>query len=142
MSISTLETLPDEILILIFQYSGSTINIFRAFLGHNQRFNHILLDRRLHLLTDYLSLKPLNVYYSSDEFQQVSRQLSTIRASMTEEKLTEILEPLYGYSIRQRYFQAKENFELLRAKFKSVRQTFSHDELEQVVFKQHWIYFC
>lgn len=78
MSLSTLEVLPDEILSLIIQHSGDVPNIIRSFLGLNQRFNNIVLDRELRLLTDDLSLKPRDEYYNSNEFQQAINQLSAV----------------------------------------------------------------
>ena len=132
MVVLTLESLPDEILMLVFQYCGSTIDILRTFLGLNQRFSNILVDQQLHLLTDYFSLKSANIHYNSNEFQQVISQLVSIRTSMTEEQLDEILQSLYSYSIRQRYLEMKEKIELLCVKFESIRQTLSSDELDRV----------
>ena len=51
---SNFEALPDEILLIILQYSGNAYTVFRTFSGLNQRLNNILVDRRLHLLTDFL----------------------------------------------------------------------------------------
>lgn len=54
MSLSTLEHLSDEILILIIKYSDDPLNIIRAFIGLNQRLNKIIFDRHLHLFTKCL----------------------------------------------------------------------------------------
>jgi hypothetical protein len=43
---SRLETLPDEILMIIFRYSGDVYSLFRSFFGLNQRLNQILIDKR------------------------------------------------------------------------------------------------
>jgi hypothetical protein len=61
---STLENLSDEILMIIFKYSGNVITIIRTFIGLNQRINHILIDKRLHLLTDFLFTKIHDEYYT------------------------------------------------------------------------------
>ncbi len=51
---STFETLPDEILMIIVRYSGNAYTVFRTYSGLNQRLNNILVDRRLHLFTELL----------------------------------------------------------------------------------------
>lgn len=132
MSRSNLEILPNEVVASIFEYCGDVTSIMQSFLGLNERFNHLVLDQHLHLLTNYLSLKPLKKYYDSTEFQQVICQLLTVNTSLNEEKLIEILRPLIGYGLRQRYFEVTERFQLLRKKFECVRQTMSEDELKQV----------
>ena len=102
---STLEKLPDEILMIIFQYSGDVFNILRTFLGLNQRLNNILLDKRLHLLTDFLLINVRNDYYNSEIFQQITQQLLRIDTIVDEEKLSQLFQPLLSSHIKQKYIE-------------------------------------
>jgi hypothetical protein len=128
MSSLTFESLPDEILMIIFQYSGDVCNILRTFLGLNQRLNGILLDKRLHLLTDFLFIHPRNDYYNSKIFQQVSQQLSSTNTTINEEDLNQLLQPLISFHIRQRYTQLGQEFQSILSNFQSIRQQLTNDE--------------
>ncbi|UJR13342.1 hypothetical protein I4U23_000360 [Adineta vaga] len=130
--LSRLELLPDEILMIIFKYSGDIINIFRTFLGLNQHFNQILLDKRLHLLTDILHINIRHDYYSSDVFQQVSQQLLSVNTSIDEKNLCQILRPLFAFHIQQKYIQFGDEFKVSFEKFQSIRQQHNHNELNQI----------
>jgi hypothetical protein len=132
MSSLTFESLPDEILMIIFQYSGNIFNILRTYLGLNQHLNNILLDKRLHLLTDFLFIHPRNDYYNSEIFQQVSQQLSSINTTINEENLGQLLQPLISFHIRQRYIQLGEKFRSTLAKFQLIRQQLTNDERSKV----------
>jgi hypothetical protein len=57
---STLENFNDEILMIISKYFSNVITIIRAFIG----LNHTLIDKRLHLLTDFLFTKIHDEYYT------------------------------------------------------------------------------
>ncbi|UJR13341.1 hypothetical protein I4U23_000359 [Adineta vaga] len=117
---------------IIFKYCGDVINIFRTFLGLNQRFNQILLDKRLHLLTDILHINIRHDYYSSDVFQQVSQQLLSINKSIDNEQLSQVLKPLISYHIQQKYIEFGDELELSRINFECLRQQLSDDDDEIV----------
>ena len=65
----TFECLLDEIIMIVMKFSGDVFDILRIYLGLNERFNHILLDQRLHLLTDFLNInlhhENVDHYYDS-----------------------------------------------------------------------------
>ena len=52
-SLSTFETLPNEFIMMILRYSGNAYSVCRAFCDLNQCLNNILVDRQLHLFTDF-----------------------------------------------------------------------------------------
>jgi hypothetical protein len=129
---STFETLPDEILMIIFQYSGDVNIIFQTFLGLNQRLNNILIDKRLHLLTDFLYINVRDDYYNSKIFQQVSQQLLSLNTAIDEKNLSQILQPLLTFHIQQKYIQLGYKLQSSLAKFESIRQQFTNDEILKV----------
>ncbi|CAF1024385.1 unnamed protein product [Adineta steineri] len=110
---STLETLPDEILMLIFQYSGDVSTILRTFLGLNQRLNRILIDRRLHLLGDYLSINKHHIssdgYYNSNVFHEVSHQLFIINDTINDDELCQYLQMFMSFHIQQLGNESQSN---------------------------------
>ncbi|CAF0985825.1 unnamed protein product [Adineta steineri] len=112
---STLETLPDEILMIIFQYSGDVSTILQTFSGLNQRLNRILIDRRLHLLGDYLSIKKHHIssddYYNSNVFHKVSHQLFIINDTINDDELCQYLQMLMSFHIQQLYKQLGNEFQ-------------------------------
>lgn len=129
VSTLTFESLPNEILMIIFQYCT---DVFRTFLGLNQRFNDLLLDQRCHLLTDFLCVHPRCDYYQSDVFQQVSRGLSTRKIAIDQNELDRLLEPLISLHIQQRYKELGEEFRLLSSKFQCIREEHSQEELQKI----------
>lgn len=126
--LSTLEILPDEILMMIFTYSGDVITTLRAFLGLNQRFNRILLDEHLHLLTDFLQINIRDDYYKSEVVQQVSQRLLIINKPMEKEHLCQLLQPLLSLYVQYRYRQSQLEFESKYRKFLAVRQQLNDDQ--------------
>jgi hypothetical protein len=132
MSSSTFETLPDEILMIIIRNSGDIFMIFRAFFGLNQRINNILIDKRTHLLTDFLLLNSSDVniddYYNSNVFEQLLLLKSIEHAY----DLRRCLEPLVAFHIRHKYQQSTDELELGLAHVQSIRMQLSDDELEKI----------
>ncbi|CAF4222191.1 unnamed protein product, partial [Adineta steineri] len=126
------EDLPDEILIIIFQYSGDPYTILRTYLGLNQRINRILIDKHLHLLTNFLYTKYNSDYYDSEIFQNASQQLLMINSNIDKTKLDEIFRPLIPFHIRQIYIQQGQEFQLLTEQHNSIRQNLSNNEKRQV----------
>ena len=126
---STFETLPDEILMIIFGYSDDVCGKFRAFIGLNQRLNNILIDKRLHLLADYLHINKYHVnldnYYHSDVFQEVSRQLCSINSPANENQLYQCFQSLISFHIGEKLQQNLE-------KFRSIRRHLTRDEIDDV----------
>jgi hypothetical protein len=126
---STFEQLPDEIIRIIFQYTGDVCAIFQTFLGLNQRLNNILIDKRLHLFTDFLYINVRDDYYNSEIFQQVSKQLLSINTTLDEKNLSQVLQPLISFHIQQKYIQSGHELQSSLAKFKSLRQQLTNDEI-------------
>ena len=79
---STLETLPNEILMLIVSYAGDIPGRLRTFLGLNQRLNSIVTDQSLHLLADFLQTKASDDYCQSNVFQRVSQAFLSLKTAV------------------------------------------------------------
>ncbi|CAF1348586.1 unnamed protein product [Rotaria sordida] len=133
--LSTFETLPDEILMIILKYCGDAYTILKIFLGFNQRLNMILIDKRLHLLTDFLHINVRDDYYNSEVFQQLSKQLLSINTTVDEEKLSSILQTLLSFHIKQKYIQLGHEFQLYLENFKFIRQSLTNDEIIKIDHK-------
>ncbi|CAF3438323.1 unnamed protein product [Rotaria socialis] len=103
---SSFETLPDEILMIIIRYSGNFYSIFRTFCGLNQRLNRILIDRRLHLLTDFLCIDNHTAdaaeYYNSPLFRVILQKVCSLRSHELDTELRSC-------------FQHRERFQSIRA---------------------------
>ncbi|CAF1352136.1 unnamed protein product [Rotaria sordida] len=133
--LSTFETLPDEILMIILKYCGDAYTILKIFLGFNQRLNMILTDKRLHLLTDFLHINVRDDYYNSEVFQQLSKQLLSINTTVDEQKLSSILQTLLSFHIKQKYIQLGHEFQLYLENFKFIRQSLTNDEIIKIDHK-------
>ncbi|CAF1395676.1 unnamed protein product [Adineta steineri] len=133
---STLETLPDEILMMIFQYSGDVSTILRTFLGLNRRLNRILIDRRLHLLGNYLSINKRDIssndYYNSNVFHEVSHKLLIINHTIHEDELDQYFQMLISFHIQQLYKQLGNEYQSNLIKFQIQRQCLTNDEIIDV----------
>ena len=74
---------------LFFGAPEVSIPSFARFLVLNQRFNGILIDRRLHLLTDFLCVDArasnASDYYASAEFTTLSRRLGSLKSDKDHE---------------------------------------------------------
>ncbi|CAF0897608.1 unnamed protein product [Adineta ricciae] len=130
--LSTLETLPDEILMMIFSCSDDVITTLRAFLGLNQRFNRILLDKHLHLLSDYLHTNIHDDYYKSEVFHQVSQQLLSVNKSIDTNHLCQVLQPLINYHIQQKYLQSGRELQSSFEQCQLMRQQLTDEEISQI----------
>ncbi|CAF3348847.1 unnamed protein product [Rotaria socialis] len=130
--LSTFESLPDEIIMTIVKYCGDTCAILRTFLGLNQRLNRILIDKRLHLLTDFLHINVRDDYYNSQVFQQSYQQLLSLNTRIDEQELSLILQRLLSFHIQQKYIQLRHEFQLLQEKFELTRQSFTHSDITQL----------
>ncbi|CAF1000934.1 unnamed protein product [Rotaria magnacalcarata] len=130
--LSTFEILPDEIIMTLVKYCGDTCTILRTFLGLNQRLNRILIDKRLHLLTDFLHIEVRDDYYNSQVFQQSYQQLLSINTRIDEQELSLILQRLLSFHIQQKYIQLGLEFQLLQEKFEVTRQSFTHGDITQL----------
>lgn len=142
---SNFEALSDEILMIILQYSGNTYTVFRTFSGLNQRLNNILVDRRLHLLTDFLYMSAedadVNYYYNSASFQDVVQQLSSLKATDNDEALRRCFQSLVASFVTEKYnrldhqFQTNmERFQLKRLHLTDIDYITSLDEELQEAF--------
>ncbi|CAF1102857.1 unnamed protein product [Rotaria sp. Silwood1] len=133
MLLSTFETLPDEILMIIIRYCGNIYRIFRTFSGLNQRINNILIDKRLHLLTDFLfmDIDDVNIdyYYQSKEFYDVSQQLLSLKITENDEQLRQCFQSLVTFHITYKYQQSIDLLESNIKYFQSVRMHLTHDAI-------------
>ncbi|CAF1286610.1 unnamed protein product [Rotaria sordida] len=133
---TTFEALPDEILMIILQYSGNVYNIFRTFSGLNKRLNNILVDRRLHLLTDFLYMhyndKYVNYYYNSAVFHNVSQQLLSIIISENDKVLRQCFQSLVIFHIKEKTNRLKDKFKCNIEHFQSIRLLLTNDETRNI----------
>ncbi|UJR19678.1 hypothetical protein I4U23_022812 [Adineta vaga] len=97
--LSTFESLPNEIIMIIVKYSGDVFSILRTYLGLHERFNQILLDKRLHLLTDFLHINlchgNFDYYYDSHVFRGVTEELFSMKHSITDQQLRQCFQSKY-----------------------------------------------
>ncbi|CAF3341430.1 unnamed protein product [Rotaria socialis] len=121
---------------IIIGYSGDVYSIIRTFLGLNQRLNCILLDKRLHLLTDFLYIKIADEifesYHNSLQFQHVTQKLVTNNGLQNENQTIECLRVLVMFNIKSKYISAGNNFQLYGDRLQILRQNLTHNELQQV----------
>jgi hypothetical protein len=136
MTSSTFETLPDEILMIIIRYSGDIFTIFQAFSGLNQRINNILIDKRMHLLTDFLFMNNgdvnIDYYYKSDLFHDICQQLSSLKIIENGQQLRQYLQPLVAFHIQHKYKQSADQIELGLAHIQSIRMYLTDDEIDKL----------
>lgn len=129
------EELPDEILMIILRYSGDIFTVFRAFLGLNERINRILLDRRTHVLADFLTVTHGDVnidhYYNTGVFDEVTNQLSSLKSLDNPQELRPYLEKLVTFQLKQQYEQYTDELELGLVQHQSIRMAYPDDVLEQ-----------
>jgi hypothetical protein len=130
---STFETLSEEVLLIIFRCSANVFGIFRAFLGLNQRLNHILLDRRSHLLADFLYINTHDItftdYYKSDVFENVSYQLSCMHSPINDQQLRQCLQSLVTFHIHEEFIRLQNQVQSKLVAFERIRQRLSDIEI-------------
>lgn len=135
MPTSMLEALPDEILMIIIRNTGDIFTIFQAFFGLNQRINNILVDKRTHLLTDFLLLsnhdENIDDYYNSYLFH-ISEQLLSLKPTEITPQLRQCLESLVAFHIRHKYNHSIKELELGLAHVQSIRMNLTDDELQKI----------
>ncbi|CAF2820889.1 unnamed protein product [Rotaria sp. Silwood2] len=133
---STFEKLSDEILMIIFSYLDNIYSIFRTFLGLNQRINNILLDKRLHLLINFLCINVdpeiIYSYYNSLEVQQVTQTLMLLNGTTNNNEIVQCLESLVCFHIKNQYTRLDKEFQLNRDNFQSIRKQLSNSEIQNV----------
>ncbi|UJR16990.1 hypothetical protein I4U23_003888 [Adineta vaga] len=130
---STFEMLSDEILMIIFQYSGNVTSIFRTFSRLNQRLSRILVDRRLHLLTDFLRINirksTFSYYYDTSIFQILSQQLFSLQDNNYEYQIDQCFQQLVAFHIQEKTRQLEDQFRLDREQFHSIRSNLTKEEI-------------
>lgn len=133
---STFETLPDEVVMIILRYSGSIYAIFRTFSGLNQRLNNILVDRRLHLFTDFLSMhvsdSNVDYYYNSILFHDMSQRLSSLTTTGNDKQVLQCLQSLVVFHLNERFKQMEHEFQSLMRQFQSLRTQLTHAEIDNL----------
>lgn len=125
-SSSTLETLPDEIIMIILQYSGNAAMLCRTFFGLNQRFNNILVDRRMRLFIDFLYLnyngnQNINYYYNSAFFNDASQQFLSLKTAANEKQLHACLQFLVSTYIKEKLKLSDYQFQSNMKKYEIIR---------------------
>ncbi|CAF0882332.1 unnamed protein product [Rotaria sordida] len=133
---STFERLSDEILMIIFSYLDDVVSIFQTFLGLNQRISNILLDKRLHLLTDFLCInidsETMSSYYNSLEFQYVTQKLMSLNEITNNNEIVQCLESLVCFHIKNQYIRLDKEFQLNQDHFQSIRKQLTDNEIQNV----------
>jgi hypothetical protein len=133
---STFETLSDEVLMTIFRYSGDAYTIFRIFHGLNQRLNCILIDRCLHLFTDFLCIDthdPASAdYYKSDVFQNLSYQLSCTHSTINEQELRQCFQSLVAFHIKEQFTRLETQVQSRLITFQAMRQQLSDVDIVDI----------
>lgn len=136
MLVTTFETLPDEILMIIIQYSGDIFTIFEALSGLNQRITNILLDKRMYLLTDFLFMDKndinIDYYYESDLFYDINQQLVSEKVIKNNQQFRQCLQSLVAFHIKNKYYQSIDQLELDLAQFQSIRMDLTDDEIHEI----------
>ncbi|CAF0759762.1 unnamed protein product [Adineta ricciae] len=135
MFVSTLETLPDEILLIIFQYFNDIYFLFHTFLGLNQRFNHILLDKQIYLLAKLINIKKhdrnFSRYSNSELFKTITHQLSSANKLTKKSRLQQCFRALVQYHLQEQYVQMKSHVEQNISHHKSIRFDLSSQQRTQ-----------
>ncbi|CAF0803097.1 unnamed protein product [Adineta steineri] len=76
--------------------AGDIFTILHTYIGLNQRLNQILINKSLHLLTDF---------FNANIFQQVSKQFLSINTPIDKIQLSKLLQPLICFHLQQKYIQ-------------------------------------
>ncbi|CAF2950824.1 unnamed protein product [Rotaria sp. Silwood2] len=118
---------------IIVRYLGNVYSIFHAFSGLNQRFNRILIDRRLHLLTDFLHMnnRVANVdhYYDSPLVRMLSEKLCLLRSHNLKTELRSCFQKLVTFHIQEQYRQVEYEFLSNREQYQSIRANLDAEEI-------------
>ena len=126
---STLEMLPNEILMVIFSYAGDVSVQLRTFLGLNQRLNRVVTDQCLHLLTYFLRTIGSHDNYQCDVYQSFSHACHSMKTAVDEEGVFRLLQPLSAFHLQNRFAQLGHDVQSSLGKLRSCRQQWTHAEL-------------
>ncbi|UJR32303.1 hypothetical protein I4U23_019767 [Adineta vaga] len=133
MFVSTFETLPDEIILIIFKYVNEIYFLFHTFLGLNQRLNSILLDKHLHLLPKFLNIKKhdknFHRYSNSVLFERITQQLLPVNQTTKNSTLKQCFQSLIQFHLQEQYFQMKSKVKEKLSYYKSIRLYLSHEDM-------------
>ena len=131
--LSTFETLSDEILMIIFRYSENVTSTFRTFSGLNQRLNRILVDRRLHLFTNFLRINvrqdTFNYYYDTPLFHTLSQQLCSLQGNDHAQELDQCFQRLVSFHIQEKSHHVEQQFRSDREQFHLIRANLTSEEV-------------
>ncbi|CAF4167164.1 unnamed protein product, partial [Adineta steineri] len=130
---STFEILPDEILMIIFRYSDNVTSVFHMFCGLNQRFNRILVDRRLHLFTDFLHINnrqlTFNYYYDTPLIHTLSKQLYSLQGNNHIHQIDQCFQRLVSFHIEEKSRQLEDQFRSDREQFRLIRVNLADEKI-------------
>ncbi|CAF4196591.1 unnamed protein product, partial [Adineta steineri] len=130
---STFEILPDEILMIIFRYSDNVTSVFHMFCSLNQRLNQILVDRRLHLFTDFLRINirqlTLNYYYDTPLIHTLSQELYSLQGNNHIHQIDQCFQRLVSFHIEEKSRQLEDQFRSDRQQFRSIRYNLADEEI-------------
>ena len=91
---------------IIIRYSGNFYSIFRTFCGLNQRLNRILIDRRLHLLTDFLCIDNQTAdateYYNSPLFLMLLQKFCSLHSHELDTELRSCFQRLVSFHVHEK----------------------------------------
>ncbi|CAM2722605.1 unnamed protein product [Rotaria socialis] len=121
---------------IILRYCRNAYTIFRTFSGLNQRFNNVLVDRRLHLFNDVLyentNDKEINYYYNTQSFQDISQNLLSLKATKNDTELNKCLQSLVSTYIKEKDNLSNHQFQSSIEQFQTIRAHLTDVEIQNL----------
>ena len=121
MSALTFESLSDELIMMIMEYSGVIHNVLRTYFGLNQRLNNIILDGRSHMLIRFTHLivtdEDSNDISKSPLYQQLFENLSMMKTTRNGERLIEYLQVFLVKHLEEKYIELGNEFQSKMTRF-------------------------
>ncbi|CAF4933914.1 unnamed protein product, partial [Rotaria socialis] len=121
---------------IILRYCRNAYTIFRTFSGLNQRFNNVLVDRRLHLFNDVLyentNDKEINYYYNTQSFQDISQNLLSLKATKNDTELNKCLQSLVSTYIKEKDYLSNHQFQSSIEQFQTIRAHLTDVEIQNL----------
>ncbi|CAF3982242.1 unnamed protein product [Adineta steineri] len=103
------------------------------FCGLNQRLNRILVDRRLHFLTDFLRINirqlSLNYYYDTPLIHTLSQQLYSLQGNNHIHQIDQCFQRLVSFHIEEKSRQLEDQFRSDREQFRLIRYNLADEEI-------------
>ncbi|UJR29640.1 hypothetical protein I4U23_017188 [Adineta vaga] len=127
MSIKTFESLSDELILMIMEYSGDISNVLRTYFGLNQHFNNIIFDnyssfmiRFLHMIVPDKDMKNIS---KSILCQQFFNNLSQMKSTKNYAHIITYLQGFLEDHLQEKFIELGIQFKSKMTIFKSNHQT-------------------